>query len=252
MPATSLPASGLGHRDRAHHLAAQRRREVLALQLVGAVPASAGVAIVACTAMAIGTPPHVGPAELLAEDERVRVVGALPPYSGSYSSPSSPSAPSFGNSSWAGKIPSRLPLVGVRVDLVLDDLPHDVAELLVLRGEPHPRAFPPAPGSAATAPAHRRASVRTTCSWSYVSPVLVPPPGERLDHADERGRRRVAGSRSGSATPSAWSSAQRPGRPLDEHRRAGALHQVRGTAGPSSRPARPPRACGRAATYASR
>ena len=46
------------------------------------------------------------------------------------------------NSSWAGKMPVRLPLVDVRVDLPVDELPHAGPELVVLLGEAHRGTVP--------------------------------------------------------------------------------------------------------------
>ena len=68
--------------------------------------------------MAIGTPPQSRPAELLAVD-RPCSCGRRPGRRtrGRTRGRARRAAPSLGNSSWAGKMPGRLPLVGVRVDL---------------------------------------------------------------------------------------------------------------------------------------
>ena len=104
IPATSLPASGsvtamdvttsprmAGSRYRAFRASLPYR-------------CNAGVDMDIWTAIAIGTPPQLIRPSSSAAMSVKEWSAAMPPYASSYSRPNSPTAPSLGKRSWAGKI----------------------------------------------------------------------------------------------------------------------------------------------------
>ena len=105
------------------------------------------------TAMAIGTPAAVDPAHLLAGDHREAVVGAHAAVGLVVLQAEQADGPQLGEQLVGREGPGPLPLVDVRRDLPLEQVPEGLAEEPVLVGLDHPRNVPPAP-SAPARPLH--------------------------------------------------------------------------------------------------
>ncbi len=127
---------GLGHRDRGHHLAAQRRCEVALLQFVRPEAVQRRCGHVGLHAHGHGHPAGRAPAELLAVDRGVQVVGALTAEARVVLDAEHPERAELGEQLVGREHPRFLPCFGVRVDLLLDEVPHRLAEHLVLVAEP--------------------------------------------------------------------------------------------------------------------
>ena len=126
---------GLGHRDRADHLAPDRRDEVALLQLLGAEAVQRRGRHVGLHGDRHAHAGGVAAPDLLGEHHREQVVRAPAAVRGVVLEAQEAEVAELREQLVRRHPPVALPPVDVRVDLPLDERPHRLAERLVLLGE---------------------------------------------------------------------------------------------------------------------
>ncbi len=167
------PGSGLAHADGADEVAGQRRSEELPLELVAPEARQRGRGHAGLDRDGHRHAAHVGPAELLGEDDRVRVVGATAAELLLVLKAERPDRAQLREELVRREDLGVLPLVGVGVDLLLDELADARAELVVLGGEQHQA---PLGSIRPRARAHSSVSVRTARASGARASASSPAP----------------------------------------------------------------------------